>query len=107
MRALSRDGRPAILLRRVTRHSWGPDPSRVVVVAVVREGEETTARVFGAEGGRPVELERIAGAEIPKVRGGVRIHFADGTEWSLQGVGCSCNVPRALKGFNPLAVPTT
>lgn len=97
--------RPTVVLRRVTRHSWGPDPARVVVVAVIQAGGSRTAKVFGVEANRAVELERAEGVEIPRRRGLLSIALADGTEWELRGVGCSCNVPAPLRGLNPLGVP--
>lgn len=97
--------RPTVVLRRVTRHSWGPAPERVVVVAVVQAAGSRTARVFGVEDGRAVELQRSEGVTIATRRGPVTIVHADGSEWTLRGVGCSCNVPGPLKGLNPLAVP--
>lgn len=99
--------RPTVVLRRVTRHSWGPAPERVVVVAVVQAAGSRTARVFGVEAGTAVELERSEDASIATRRGPVTIVHADGSEWVLRGVGCSCNVPSQLRGLNPLAVPTT
>lgn len=97
--------RPTVVLRRVTRHSWGPEPERVVVVAVIQAGGSRTARVFGVDDGRAVELERAEGVEIPRRRGPLAITLVDGTEWVLRGVGCSCNVPSQLRGLNPLGVP--
>lgn len=97
--------RATVVLRRVTRHSWGPDPDRVVVVAVIQANGSRTARVFGVEGARAVEVERAENVEIPQRRGLLSVALPDGTEWKLQGVGCSCNVPRPLKGLNPLGVP--
>ncbi len=97
--------RPTVLLRRVSRHTWGPDPDRVVVVALTQAGGTSHARVFGAEGGRAVELESIAGSSIARQRGPVTIVHPDGSSWPLVGVGCACNVPGPLKGLNPLGVP--
>lgn len=97
--------RPTIVLRQVTRHSWGPEPARVVVVAVIQTGHTRTARVFGVDGGRAVELERAEGVEIARQRGPRTIRLPDGAEWKLAGVGCSCNVPGPLRGLNPLGVP--
>lgn len=99
-----RADRPNVMLRKVTRHSWGPDPSRVVVVAVLRMGDQQYARVIGSEDGRAVELERADAVSIKRSRP-VTIGLADGGEWQLVGVGCSCNVPSALKGLNPIEVP--
>lgn len=104
MSLLGTEGRPMVVLRRVTRHTWGADPERVVVVAVIRDGEDVTARVLGADGSRAVEVERKSGARIVRGRG-VVIAFDDGTEWALVGVGCSCRVPASLKGLNPFNVP--
>lgn len=101
----ARPDRPNVVLRRVTRHTWGPDPERVVVVAVLRNGSDMRARVLGAEGGRAVEVESAEVASIPRGRGPLRVQLADGTEWRLVGVGCRCNVPPALKGVNPIDVP--
>lgn len=102
--------RPTVVLRRVTRHSWGPSPERVVVVAVIQANGSRTARVFGVEDGRAVEIERAENVEIARQRGPLVIRLADGDgtdggTWTLRGVGCSCNVPAQLKGLNPLAVP--
>lgn len=97
--------RPTVVLRRVTRHSWGPVPERVVVVAVIQEGGVRTARVFGVEDNRATELERSEGVTIAQRRGPLTVVHADGSEWTLRGVGCSCNVPRQLRGLNPLGVP--
>lgn len=99
--------RPTVVLRRVTRHSWGPVPERVVVVAVVQAAGSRTARVFGVEAGKAVELERSEGVSIAQRRGPATVVHADGSEWVLAGVGCSCNVPSQLRGLNPLAVPAS
>ncbi len=101
---LTRSQRPGVEVRRLTRHTWGPDPSRVVMVAVVHEGERRYARVIGAEGGVATELERAEAVRVTKMRP-VTVRLADGAEWALTGVGCSCNVPSCLKGLNPLNVP--
>jgi hypothetical protein len=98
--------RPTVVLRKVTRHAWGPDPARVVVVAVVQEGGRRWARVIGAEGGRAVELERAEEVEILHRRP-TTLRLADGTEWEVRSPGCSCNVPGPLRGVNPLSVPMT
>lgn len=95
--------RPNLLLRRVTRHSWGPDPSRVVVLAVLRGGEQTVARVIGVDDGRAVEVERAEDVTVgPRARS---VRLADGGEWPIVGVGCSCNVPGPLRGLDVLRMP--
>lgn len=95
--------RPNVLLRRVTRHSWGPDPARVVVLAVVRSGESNVARIIGVDDGRAVEVERAEGVTIgPRARS---VRLADGGEWPIVGVGCSCNVPGPLKGLDVARMP--
>lgn len=97
--------RPTVVLRKVTRHSWGPGPARVVVVAVVQEGGRRWARVIGVEGGRAVELERAEEVEILQRSRPTTLRLADGAEWEVRPVGCSCNVPGPLRGVNPLSVP--
>jgi hypothetical protein len=101
--------RPTITLRQVTRHSWGPDRTRVVVVAVVQEGDRRTARAFGVQDGRAVEVDRMEGAVLRR-EGKLRVlvtENSEGSRWELRSVGCSCNVPRQLKGLNPLGVPSS
>ncbi len=105
MTLLTKQGRPQIVFKRVTRHSWGPDPKRVVVAAVIRDGAEHTARIIGVTNNRAVEVERSEGVTLPGGRGPTRIVHADGSEWVLEGVGCSCHVPGPLRGINPLLVP--
>lgn len=103
MSVVARDrSKPSLMLRRVTRHSWGAEPRRVVVVTIVESEGQRVASVWDAEGASAVELERVAGSEVLRQRGPVTIVHPDGSRWVLGGVGCSCNVPPALKGFNPL-----
>lgn len=94
--------RTTLRFRRVTRHSWGPEPSRVVLVAFIEDGETNRAEVWGAADGKPVLLESAEGVSLRRARGPVVIDHADGSAWTLAGVGCSCNVPAPLRGFNPL-----
>ena len=95
---------PKLLVRRITYHRWGPDPKRVVMVAVYKEGDTLVARVLGAENSTVVELERAEGVTIRR-RSPVALQLADGTTWSLPTPGCSCQVPGPLRGLNPLKVP--
>ncbi len=96
--------RPTVTLRQVSRHTWGPDPARIVVVAVVQEGDRRYARAFGLEGGAVVEVDRMDSPSL-RYEGRTRVLESDGVVWQLRSVGCSCNVPRQLKGINPLGVP--
>lgn len=106
MSLLGTSGRPMVVLRRATFHSWSDDPRRVVVVAVIQDGETRTAHVYGVVDGHAVEVERKAGARVVRSRS-VVIAFDDGSEWPIVGPGCSCRVPSQLKGLNPFTVPTS
>lgn len=97
-------GKPRVLLRRTSRHAWGSDPRRVVVVAVMADGDRTYARTIGAEGGRAVELDSAEGVTLERGKP-TRVRLADGSAWELQSIGCSCNVPPPLRGINPHLVP--
>lgn len=97
--------RPTVTLRQVSRHTWGDDPDRVVVVAIVQEGERRFARCIGVVNGVACELGRM---ESPSVRRNGRqpvLTGEDGSVWELRSIGCSCSVPRQLKGLNVLGVP--
>lgn len=96
--------RPTIALRQVTRRRWA-DSDEVVVVALIVEGGAGTARAFGVRNGVAVEVDRLEGAELLRTARPRVLRGANGVEWRLGSVGCSCNVPRQLRGLNPLGVP--
>lgn len=91
-----------VVMRRMVRHAWGADRQRVVLLVAIAEPDGTTSgEVWGSDGQRAVQLEAAAGVTVE----GRRIRLADGvTVWAGDAPGCSCKVPRSLKGFDPTKV---
>lgn len=100
MSLVTRQGRPNVIFRRAVRRTWGENPTEVVILAVLREGERQFAKVVGVRDNRAKVLEVGEGAEILRRRP-TTVRLADGTEWVPGRVGCSCNVPAQLEGLDP------
>lgn len=97
--------RPTVLLRQVTRHRWA-NSDEVIVVALIQQDGASVARAFGVRDGRAVEVDRLEGATLQRSARPRTLVGADGATWELRSAGCSCNVPRQLRGLNPLGVPS-
>lgn len=105
-RVLGREAEgPVTVLNRPSRWRWGPERRRVVKVAVVRDEQGVlTASVYGVGAdGAVEELQREVASSLQRGRAGSpMVLLASGDSWALQSIGCGCNLPHALAGFNPL-----
>lgn len=85
------------------KHTWGPDPRRLVRVHVDEADGVITAAIYGANGRQVVELERftIESIERRPGRGGVALTLvlADGRRLESPPGGCGCGSP--LKQWRP------
>lgn len=87
----------------VAKHSWGPQPRRVVRFTITAEGDELVAAVYVPQGNRVVLHERfpISSYERTNGRAGpvVTMQLPDGSTRVAPHGGCGCGSP--LKHWRP------
>lgn len=90
-----------VVFKRTIRASWRPDPRQVVMIVAVKKGDGTLAgEVWGVEGGRVALIETADTVIIEPARR--RLWVSETLVWDGPTPGgCSCNTPRALRGFRP------
>lgn len=91
-----------LVFKRTVRQQWNPEePQRIVLLAAVDEGDGTiTGEVWASVGNVATKVQSVNPVEADR-RARV-VTLPDGSVWRGPAPGCSCNVPRSLKGFNPL-----
>lgn len=94
---------PRIAFRRAVRQRWaGPAAGQVVILAAIHEDDDTiTGEVWASVGNKAALVQQERGVTADAKRR--TITTADGTVWSGPAPSCGCSVPKALKGFDPVA----